>query len=306
MNAKKKTTSTNAIESDILVIGAGMSGLYSTWRLLMDYSGWKINIVEMLDRTGGRLDTDIFIRREDTDRVKEAMKELGFNQPNAPEGEHVSHQFIMEQQDAFKINHVYDFHWKIMNPVRFADLFTFEELWDSSVTLSKFASLPRSPAENHALMIACVHRVAHHYDSDYLPWLYDIYLLSKDKEESWFLEFERLARQKEVFDICRRGLFLTQQWFSDFNGARPRPPALRPGGGQTPIAPKPRLLDVIFDDFRMLPSWKERLRLLKEHAFPQPSYICRKYNVSNPLWLPFLYIRRLVFGIFRLIRRPQS
>ena len=54
-----RRASQRPIVSDILVIGAGMAGLYSTWRLLRNNRDLSINIVEMLDRTGGRLDTDI-------------------------------------------------------------------------------------------------------------------------------------------------------------------------------------------------------------------------------------------------------
>ena len=47
------------IHTDLLVVGAGMAGLYSSWRLLVDDPNLDLHIVEMLDRTGGRLDTDI-------------------------------------------------------------------------------------------------------------------------------------------------------------------------------------------------------------------------------------------------------
>jgi len=59
MASKKRSRTVN---SDILVIGAGMSGLYATWRILKFSEckrPWSINIVEMLHRTGGRLDSDI-------------------------------------------------------------------------------------------------------------------------------------------------------------------------------------------------------------------------------------------------------
>jgi monoamine oxidase len=44
---------------DILVVGAGMSGLYSTWRILREHAGADIVIFERSDRTGGRLDSDL-------------------------------------------------------------------------------------------------------------------------------------------------------------------------------------------------------------------------------------------------------
>ena len=54
-----------------VVVGAGMSGLYSTWRLLNETQGNdEIVILERSGRTGGRLDSDL-IEFPDGDTVKE-------------------------------------------------------------------------------------------------------------------------------------------------------------------------------------------------------------------------------------------
>ncbi len=45
--------------SDVLIVGAGVSGLYAAWRLLKDDPKLSITIIERLNRTGGRLDTDL-------------------------------------------------------------------------------------------------------------------------------------------------------------------------------------------------------------------------------------------------------
>lgn len=44
---------------DVAIIGAGISGLYCAWMLLRDNADLRVAIVERLNRTGGRLDTDI-------------------------------------------------------------------------------------------------------------------------------------------------------------------------------------------------------------------------------------------------------
>ena len=56
--------------ADIVIVGAGIAGLYSAWRILDKQSDTKIAIVERLDRTGGRLDTDL-IKIEDADGTGE-------------------------------------------------------------------------------------------------------------------------------------------------------------------------------------------------------------------------------------------
>lgn len=55
---------------DIVVVGAGMAGLYLTWRLLQQDPTRRIVILETLSRTGGRLDSDV-IDFGTADQVKE-------------------------------------------------------------------------------------------------------------------------------------------------------------------------------------------------------------------------------------------
>ena len=45
-------------EADIVIVGAGMSGLYVAWRLLMEDPNRSICILDRINRTGGRLDSD--------------------------------------------------------------------------------------------------------------------------------------------------------------------------------------------------------------------------------------------------------
>ena len=61
-----------ALSSDVAIIGAGVSGLYCAWRLLDADETITVTLVERLDRTGGRLDSDIvevtpgeFVREEE-------------------------------------------------------------------------------------------------------------------------------------------------------------------------------------------------------------------------------------------------
>ena len=50
-----------ANQADIVVVGGGMTGLYFTWRMLRYKPATRIVILEMLDRPGGRLDTDLVV-----------------------------------------------------------------------------------------------------------------------------------------------------------------------------------------------------------------------------------------------------
>ena len=45
--------------ADIIIVGAGVAGLYCAWRLMEQDPSRKIVVVDRLNRTGGRLDTDL-------------------------------------------------------------------------------------------------------------------------------------------------------------------------------------------------------------------------------------------------------
>jgi monoamine oxidase len=57
-------------ETDVLIVGAGMSGLYVAWRLLDQEKPPSVCILEKMDRTGGRLDSDV-VHFPDHEDVKE-------------------------------------------------------------------------------------------------------------------------------------------------------------------------------------------------------------------------------------------
>ena len=55
--------------TETLVVGAGMAGLYTAWRIIEDNPHADITIIEKSGRTGGRLNSDVV--KIGTDRVKE-------------------------------------------------------------------------------------------------------------------------------------------------------------------------------------------------------------------------------------------
>ena len=64
-------------KSDVLIVGAGVSGLYAAWRLLKQDQSRKVTIIERLDRTGGRLDTDLIKIKGDANTESEVRDEEG-------------------------------------------------------------------------------------------------------------------------------------------------------------------------------------------------------------------------------------
>ena len=252
-----------------------------------------------------RADVDMLIRAADRDRVRGCLDDLGYVCEPEVSGRLVTYQFHCQRIDAHGIRHLYDLHWKIANPQRFADAILFDELADASVSLPLLGPDARGVGRVHALWLACVHRAAHHYDRDTLLWLYDIHLLMGTLDADGVACFVSLAERTGVRRICLRALRLAGDRFgtsiaptvfASLEAAPANEPStmfLRPGVRQ---------VDVLLDDMRVLPGWRPRLTLLKEHLFPDAVYMRRTYASGSRAPILWLYIRRIVSGASKWFR----
>lgn len=256
-----------------------------------------------------RFDTDLLVRREDMDAVAEVMTGCGYARPNQVTGELVMHQRDYVRKDPQGVWHVYDFHWKLANRQAVAGMLSYDELAREATPIEGLGPHARGLSRVHALMVACVHRVAHHSSDERLIWIYDIHLLTEALSPSEAASFGGLAVERSVSAICADGLAAAGHWF------RTRVPGglmeqLTAGQPTAVREPSAALLQIqgsrfeeVLSDLRALPGWARRARLVCEHAFPPPRYITGMYMVSNRAWLPALYTHRIVRGAWRWLRR---
>lgn len=78
MSTKQFIQAADTDDADVVIVGAGISGLYCALRLFEADPARRITIVERLNRIGGRLDTDI-IEFEDGAKVREEEGGMRFN-----------------------------------------------------------------------------------------------------------------------------------------------------------------------------------------------------------------------------------
>src|SRR2546422_360864 len=163
----------------------------------------------------------------------------------------------------------------------------------------------RSISDVHALLVACTHRVAHHYDSDSLLFLYDIDRLSRAFDDRSWDRFVVLALAQRVARVCARGLTLAMEVFGS-----PAPlqvlDALAAPGSSEPSAAylrgRLRRVDILRSDLESLRDWRARAKLLREHLLPAPAYILHSYGGAHRYLLPVLYLHRIVHGAFEWFR----
>ena len=256
-----------------------------------------------------RVDTDLLIAPADRPAITAVLEQEGYCRVAQSGGDLVMYQEAFTQAVAPGVTHVIDLHWRVTNPQRFGLSLAFDELDAASVPRPGLGPAARGLAPVHALLLACIHRVAHHYDAVRLIWLYDIHLLASQLDETQWHQWTSLVHERRVVSACRRGLTLAA-------GIWPSPvPAdvlasLGSGNGEgdddafeDPGAPHARR---VWSDLRRLPDWASRWRLASQHLFPPLTYMRTVYAPSSRAPWPWLYARRLAQGAGRWLRRQHS
>jgi hypothetical protein len=254
-----------------------------------------------------RLDTDVLVAPSDRARADDAVRSMGYLPETHYSGDLVTHQFQYHRRNRYGLTDRVDLHWKIANPHVFADAFTFEELDAQSTPVPALGPDARGPSDAHALVLACIHRVAHHDNSERLIWLYDIHLLAGRATAACRAAVLELAATRRLRSVCARGVQHAQsrfatplpgEWLEQLDGAAAasEPAAAFLQEGRRPV-------DTLLTDLRALAGWKPKLKLLRQHLIPPPAYMRQAYGFANPLFLPFTYTHRVVAGIGKWFRR---
>jgi hypothetical protein len=250
---------------------------------------------------------DVDLLAGDFDGAAEVLRGLGFESYANSGDELALRQQSFGRVDAFERMHLYDLHREIANPAVFAGVLPWDELLARSIPLPRIRAGARGLSRIDALLLACVHRVAHHHDSDRLIWLYDIHLLRAALPLDEQRAFWRAAAERRVLAICRRSVALAEEWFGGA-GVRAEevltPEELR---AQEATA---RFLDrnqrggmLLAASFAALPGWRARLRRLRQLAFPPRAYMSERFATRNRAVLPWLYALRGIRGLAHLFRR---
>lgn len=254
-----------------------------------------------------RGDVDLLVAREQASAAVGAFRELGFDERLTSGDEHGVRQVSLTRTDGHGVRHEYDLHWDIANTPLFSSALRFGDLRSRSVSLPSLGPHARGLERADALLLACIHRVAHHHDSERLIWLVDIALLRDRMGREEHAGFWMRAAEARVVGVCERSIELADDWLS-------RPPRHRAAEFLSPgeIAREERsraFLDrgltyggVMVANLRAL-SWRARLQRLRQLAFPSPAFLRQSYGTKSRVVLPWLYLRRGARGVKRLFRR---
>jgi len=253
-----------------------------------------------------RCDTDILFRSRN--QANEAMKLLenrGYQQPNAVSGDFISNEFACYRTTGMGVLHSLDMHWQLNNDHFFANAFSFEELAKKVIPIPSLGENARSLGPVHALLLACMHRVAHlkNGEGNRLFWLYDIHLFAGQFNENQWALFEELTCEKKLEHVCLDSIITTQNAFETKipGNVLQTLQARSKKGGYAPQNAN-QIWQVQLMNFQSLPGWRSKIQLLREHLFPPPNYILEKYQIKHRVLLPVYYALRITQGIPKLFR----
>ncbi len=270
------------------------------------------------------VDVDLLVRPGEARLAAQVLESLGYQAAvsvtgallaDAPDATTIdryapSSQVPFTKRDARGTPLEIDLHWRPTIPQVFAQVFDLDALHADSVAVPALGPQARAFGPVHALVLACLHRLAHHHGSDRLIWLYDLHLLGSRLTTGQVTALLELARAHQVAGVCLDGLTLARQAFQS-----PFPDALIEGLREAAAASdepsamylhhQVRQMDVLRADLAAQPNLSARIRLLREHLFPPPAYLRQRYGARASLWLPWLYVRRAVSGARRWMTSPR-
>lgn len=252
-------------------------------------------------------DVDLMIRRRDVERVAHVLATRGYVAPPYCDGELLFCQTQLSRRDEFGVSHDLDLHWKISTQSVFADLLTYDELYQASQSVPALGPNARAAGSIHALVMACTHPVMHHRGVERLIWVYDMHLLASSLTDDDFRQFAVLARTRRVGAICARQLELARDRFGTQVSAEmvARLATCDSEPSTAYLAPGRRWHNELVSSLQALADWRSRMRLLREVFVPSSRYMYAAYGIEPDGWgrarLPGLYVHRTVRGAWRIM-----
>lgn len=255
-----------------------------------------------------RTDVDLLIDAASIDAARAAFHDLGADDRLTSGDELGVRQQQFIRTDRFGLEHAYDVHWAIANSAVFADALRFHDLRARAVPLPRIGPHARGLSRVDALLMACIHRVAHHHDSERLVWLYDIHLLRARMSREEHRAFWERAAEGRVVGVCARSIEATDEWLgtTPHDGAGEyldRETLAREEPSRAYLDREQRRGSVMLAELAALPGWRARLRRLRQLAFPPSQFVLQEFGARTRLALPWLYAWRGARGVARLFRR---
>lgn len=255
------------------------------------------------------VDVDLLVPRDALTAMRHVLESLGYTLERIET--HSGSVAAYENELTFlrqgKFDTWLDVHWSLFDSTYYQDRIAMDWFWDTARS-AEIAGVPTRVLGPEALIIhLCGHLALHHMGAGLL-WWNDIaeVLMFYGAEIDWP---ELLARTQDYGLLIPVRTVLTRA--ADEWGAPVPADVLRELRAQHHSPTEQRVFTELtatqrssrqrlWSDLRGMSKWSERVRFAISSIFPSPSYMRRRYRITNPLLLPFYYPYRWVRGLFGL------
>jgi hypothetical protein len=250
-----------------------------------------------------RADSDVLVPADASARnaAHAVLTSMGYVTAPHVGGDLVMTQRMYVKREGSRVAHALDLHWRVATPQAFARVLIHGEIAQDAEDLPRLDARARGPAGPHALIIACIHRIAHHAGSDRLIWLWDIDRISRRLSAGDWQRFATLVRERRVSAVCAESLRRAQGRFHTPVRAElgSVPQAADPASEVSAryFEPPSDSVTAALEDVRALSSWRDRSRLVREHLLPPAAYMREVYAPASRAPLVWLYLRRVSAGV---------
>jgi hypothetical protein len=256
------------------------------------------------------LDLDVLVPVTERQRAGDTLTGLGYRRADRIPGALVNGQDVYQCVVAGDMVATVDLHWLISNRVWMTQRLPTREVLARAVPALFAAAGARRISDEDGLLVACLHPWAHHAKDPLLKWSLDLALMSRrvslEAAEVFRARVAQLGASALVAQALRAAGTLVPEADSDRPLLRPSYlDALTVVGVSEPsrawLNPERDRLQDALDDLRALATWCDRARLLREHLLPPPAFLLARYHTHHRVYLPWLYVWRLVTGGVRWV-----
>jgi hypothetical protein len=243
-----------------------------------------------------RCDADLLIRRSDLATAEAVLFRAGYRRQCEPDAELASGQRHFDPPTP-GVDSI-DLHWRVVNPLVFAELLPFDAAWSRGIPVPPLGGGARTLCLADALLLACVHRVAHHTVDDDMRWIADVDRLVRRLDAADADAFVGAAERSGTRRVCAHVLRSANQQLRtpvDTLVDRLVPAGSAPESSAAFIGGPPALARIVASDLRQS-RWPQRIQLIREHLIPSAAYMRQRYPDWPRALLPLAYLVRIGRG----------
>lgn len=256
-----------------------------------------------------RCDADLLVNPNSFVDLASRLVDRGYQRQTAIDAPLISRQSCFVRNTASGSAIALDVHWSFSNRPALQQALPIDAVMNRAIAAPPPLDAFKVPDLMDALLIACIHRIAHHRRDRRAVWLLDLHFLWLALSDKQRKKFADHALSSGVGALCAEGLSGANRYFCT-GVPDPVISALRHNQGSERAA---ILLDAAHNrwedfkfDFGSLSGLRSKAAFLRQHLFPDRQYMRQRFATHPGQSLAPLYLSRIAKGVGKLLRGSRT